>query len=123
MFRRIRSSVRRFRALLIALVLACVTIQPALLFACDLHDLAHASSSQPAATAAVTADHSTDRGEGGTWLHAMSHAVHCCAHVSVLPLPVSLEIASVRAAFAFSDPPSPAAEARASNLFRPPIAG
>ena len=39
MFRRIRSSVRRCRALLIALVLACVTIQPAMLFACDLHDI------------------------------------------------------------------------------------
>lgn len=123
MFRRIRSSVRRFRALLIALVLACTTIQPAMLSACDLHDLAHASSSQVDDPVASSSAHPGDRGEGATLLHAMFHAAHCCAHAPVLLPPAALEIASVRAVSAFADPSPPAAEARSSNLFRPPIAG
>lgn len=125
MFRRIRSSVRRCRALLIALVLACVTIQPAMLFACDLHDLAHASSSSPADApdALDGATRAGTDGEGGSLLHAMFHAVHCCAHVPVLLPPAAFEVASVRVGFAFADPSAASFEARASNLFRPPIAG
>lgn len=122
MFRRIRSSVRRCRALLIALVLACVTIQPAMLFACDLHDLAHASSSSPAEAPDAVA-RSGDAGEGGSLLHSVFHAVHCCAHVPVLLPPAAFEVASVRVGFAFTHPSAASFDARASNQFRPPIAG
>lgn len=106
-------------------MLLCLVVQPTMVFACDLHDLAHAATSQAGADAGAAdldARAAPDRGEGGALLHDLLHAVHCCGHAPALPADAFVAL--------FSDPasPVPAAATRpaidvySSNLLRPPIA-
>jgi hypothetical protein len=120
----IRTSGPRCRAFAVALLLLCLVIQPAMVFACDLHDLAHAATSQAGAGGVDDADASAvpDRGEGGALLHDLLHAVHCCGHAPALPADAFVAL--------FFEPASPmpvaaarpAVDVRSSNLLRPPIA-
>lgn len=121
----IRTSGLRRRAFAAVLLLLCLVVQPAMVFACDLHDLAHAATS-PAGVDAGAADldatAAPDRGEGGALLHDLLHAVHCCGHAPALPADAFVAT--------FPDPVSPvpaaaappAIDVRSSNLLRPPIA-
>lgn len=125
MIRWIRSSGRRGSTALLALLLLCLTLQSTLVFACDLHDLAHASTRQ--AGAGATGAHADmvppDRTQDGSSLHDVLHAAHCCVHVSALPptLAVALAFARDDLAFAYGLPSS--SDAYPANLLRPPIAG
>ncbi len=121
----IRTSGHRCRAFAVALLLLCLVIQPAMVFACDLHDLAHAATSPADAGGGVAdldAGAAPDRGEGGALLHDLLHAVHCCGHAPALPADAFLAL--------FFEPASPmpvaaarpAVDVRSSNLLRPPIA-
>lgn len=126
MIRWIRSSGRRGRAVWLALALLCLTIQPAMLFACDLHDLAHAMTAQSAAD--VHAAHAdaqatpTERGDGGSLLHDVLHAAHCCVHAPVLPSAALVAFAFDTDVLVAAHAPPPAPEVHPSNLLRPPIA-
>lgn len=126
MIRWIRSSGHRGRAVWLALALLCLTIQPAILFACDLHDLAHGMTTRTGeAGHAVAVDAQAtkpERSDGGSLLHEVLHAAHCCAHAPVLPsaTPVALAFDAHVLVAAHTPPPSP--EAHPSNLLRPPIA-
>ena len=126
MIRWIRSSGRRGRAVWLVLALLCLTIQPTMLFACDLHDLAHAMTAQAggdghAADAGAQAT-TPERGDGGSLLHDVLHAAHCCVHAPVLPSATLVAFAfDTHVLVAAHAPPSPP-EAHPSNLLRPPIA-
>lgn len=119
----IRTSGRRCRIAAVALLLLCLVVQPAMVSACDLHDLAHAAAaSVDADGGAPDAAASPDRGDGGALLHDVLHAVHCCGHAPALPADAGVAIRFDSAS------PMPAAATRAaidvrpSNLLRPPIA-
>lgn len=125
MIRWIRSSGQRGRAVWLALALLCLTIQPAMLFACDLHDLAHEMTTTGEAGHAVTVDAQAtmpERGDGGSLLHEVLHAAHCCVHAPALPSAAFVAIAFDPGAPAVAHAPLPTPEAHPSNLLRPPIA-
>jgi hypothetical protein len=119
----IRTSGRRCRTFAAALLLLCLVVQPAMVSACDLHDLAHAvAASVHADAGSADAVAAPDRGEGGTLLHDVLHAVHCCGHASALPADAGVAIRFDSASPKPAGATRAAIDARSSNLLRPPIA-
>lgn len=121
MMRWARSSSRYVCALFLGLGLLCLLLRPALVAACDLHDLTHASAAQTGEVADVSA--ADEDAESGSLLHDLLHTMHCCLHgVALLSAPFTLP--AIATATTAPDTARPARlDTRRSNLFRPPITG
>ena len=115
------------RLLALGVLLLGVTAQPVMAAVGDVHELGHGgalhSHASPGSPSHADDDRTPDESDGGgSLLHALMHAAHCCGHATAMPMPAVIWQTLAPPDTALALPTVPMPIHRSDKLLRPPIA-